>query len=868
MEAKRNLHEKYSYEEVFVLRESRIMSSAIDWIKTLASAALPVLFSALFYQVTLRTSFKKLKRWKQQLIIGVVFGLCSVSATFLGVTINGLILNVRDAAPICAALIFGGPAGILAGTIGAAGRLLTILWGQGTYSWLACSISCFLSGLIGAFFRHVFFDRRKPAWSLGILIAILMEIIHMLLILGTHLENTAQAVNFVSRAALPMIIANACSVGLSLFVVSRISRCQEKVQIQKHVGQSLQMWLSLCILAGFLMTSICSYMIQTIAANETVTNTLKSAIEEVQEEILMQSSLDPDDRTLSSSTMVSKSGPVLITDENYTVLADPFGRQGSSFEADLLSRLNAWQRYELMIDNTNCFLMYGTIDNYCIVAYMPVAEAFYNRNIVVYLTTFNEFIVFVCIYFLMYYILRKFVVKNIQDLNSSLDQISSGNLDVVLQIEGNEEFASVSSDINQTVGVLKSYVEDSENRLSRERDYARAMQKAAVPAVFPAFPEIEEFDLYAMVVPYREVGGSFYNYIMLSRRKICFVVGDVSGTGLPSAIFMVRAKSLLQAQVQSGENLSLVFRKVNEALCQDNRDKLQLSVWLGLLDLGTGRMEYVNCGHTRPVLTVGSKTMIPTTKVNAPLGLDPSEKFIINKIMLHPGDRLFLQTEGIINAKNQNGEPFGMSRLQKVLQKVQYESPKEVCDAVLACVQKFCTGVEQADDYTMFDLQLKSLETEDTIYLVPDDSSLEKALDFADKKGRDYKLSSQACQRIRLIVEELFANVIRYSGAKNASLAIRKDGAWIQIEIQDDGQPFDTRLIQVPNLNELNSERPGGGLNIFLIYQFASIDYNRTDETNLLAATFDSVNPSPYNKQRNTSRYSKSEDEESNENKK
>ena len=176
-----------------------------------------------FYLVDKYTSFKKLPYKIKQIIIGVVFGCSSAFASSYGVKWLGAVVNVRDAAPLSAGLIFGAPAGIISGLIGGLYRWFSVYWGAGTYTQLACSIATILAGFMAGGLRKLMFDNKKPTWGYGICIAVVCEVVHMILIFITNMGNSSDAFEFVKGAAVPMILGNAVAVGCSILIVSLLN---------------------------------------------------------------------------------------------------------------------------------------------------------------------------------------------------------------------------------------------------------------------------------------------------------------------------------------------------------------------------------------------------------------------------------------------------------------------------------------------------------------------------------------------------------------------------------------------------------------------------------------------------------------------
>ena len=229
--------------------------------------SIPILINCLLvlcvYLADKFAPIKNLPYKTKQVIIGILFGGVSAFASSYGVEWLGAVVNVRDAAPLSAGLIFGAPAGIIAGFIGGLYRWFSVYWGAGTYTRIACSIATILAGFMAALLRKRMFDNKKPTWGYGVFIAIACEVIHMILIFITNMDNSSQAFEFVQGATLPMIICNAIAVGCAILIVTLLSRDSFRVKRGKErIANTFQRGLLACIAIAFFVTSAFTYILQ------------------------------------------------------------------------------------------------------------------------------------------------------------------------------------------------------------------------------------------------------------------------------------------------------------------------------------------------------------------------------------------------------------------------------------------------------------------------------------------------------------------------------------------------------------------------------------------------------------------------------
>lgn len=265
------------------------------------------------------------------------------------------------------------------------------------------------------------------------------------------------------------------------------------------------------------------------------------------------------------------------------------------------------------------------------------------------------------------------------------------------------------SSICTTVGkrtrkLLEKQIKDSEERqrISTELDVATHIQADMLPRIFPAFPDRPEFDIYATMNPAKEVGGDFYDFFMVDDRHLAIVIADVSGKGVPAALFMVIGKTLIKDHTKPGIDLGDVFSEVNELLCKSNSEGLFITAFEGVLNLETGEFCFVNAGHEMPFLAKAGSVYEPH-KLRAGFVLAGMEnmKYQSGRIQLSPGDKIFQYTDGVTEATNEAHELYGMQRLTDILVQNTHKPPAELLPIVKADIDLFVGDAPQFDDITM-----------------------------------------------------------------------------------------------------------------------------------------------------------------------
>lgn len=281
-------------------------------------------------------------------------------------------------------------------------------------------------------------------------------------------------------------------------------------------------------------------------------------------------------------------------------------------------------------------------------------------------------------------------------------------------IHTGDEIQSLSDAYVQMAKELKNYmvnlvsVTKEKERIGAELQVATQIQANMLPCIFPAFPERRELDIYATMNPAKEVGGDFYDLFMVDESHLAIVVADVSGKGVPAALFMVIGKTLLKDHTLSGVPLGQVFTEVNDLLCETNKEGLFITAFEAILDLKTGELEYVNAGHELPFICRKDESF-SYIKIKAGFVLAGIEgmKYKSTSMQMNPGDRIFQYTDGVTEAVNNKNEMYGMERLEAVLNANKDENLKDMLHNVRKDIDSFVEEVPQFDDITMLCLEYK-----------------------------------------------------------------------------------------------------------------------------------------------------------------
>jgi len=283
-----------------------------------------------------------------------------------------------------------------------------------------------------------------------------------------------------------------------------------------------------------------------------------------------------------------------------------------------------------------------------------------------------------------------------------------------IELKTGDEIEDLGNSFNYMLVELDHYIHDltaitaEKERIGAELDVATHIQSSMLPCIFPAFPERSEFDIYATMNPAKEVGGDFYDFFMVDERHLAIVVADVSGKGVPAALFMVIGKTLIKDHTQPGTDLGSVFSEVNDLLCQSNSEGLFITAFEGVMDLVTGEFTFVNAGHEIPFIAKAGSPFAPY-KIRAGFVLAGMEEmnYRCGSIELAPGDKIFQYTDGVTEATDKDDQLYGMERLEAVLSENTDKRPDELLPLVKADIDSFVGEAPQFDDITMLCMEFK-----------------------------------------------------------------------------------------------------------------------------------------------------------------
>ena len=922
------------------------------------------------YLVEKHTPAKKLPYMAKQLITGILFGCVSAFASSYGVQWLGTTVNVRDAAPLSAGLIFGAPAGIISGLIGGLYRWFSVYWGGGAYTRLACAAATILAGFMAAGLRKLMFDNKKPTWGYGICIAVVCEVIHMILIFLTNMDNSSRAFDFVKGATAPMMLGNSVAVGLSIVLVSIFSHERFfRKRTAEGIAHTFQRRLLSCIVVAYLVTSTFTLFLQggmaqietqevfTVAINDVeaaVREKSNRQLLEIAEQVRWEYENAP---TIDLPGLAEKHGikEINVVDENGIIInsteADVINNYDmnskaqskefvdmlkvqSSFVQDYSPRgkdESVWRKYaavnltdsgfiqvgydaeqfhemlnEFVIDvtknrhvGTNGFVavldeklcmvidnayagehissigivppeemalgqtatalynadivdgvsdlsaeymyVFKFVEGYCLIAAMPMAEAMFMRDASMLTSIFMQVLIFATLFVFIYILIKRVIINNLKKINDTLGRITEGDLNVTVDVRSNKEFASLSDDINSTVATLKRYIAEAAARIDKELEYAKQIQLSALPT---NFPDGDDYSIYAQMIAAKEVGGDFYDFYKLSDTTVAFLAADVSGKGIPAAMFMMTAKTIIKDLAEGGMEVNDIFTKANEKLCENNEADMFVTAWMGILDLQTGKLKYANAGHNPPLLKRADGTF-EYLRSRAGFVLAGIDGFVyrVNEMELNAGDRLFLYTDGVPEATNAESELYGEDRLLSLMKRNAALQATQLLPALKADIDGFVGAAPQFADIMMlmFDYrpQTSSVRTVSRTFPSTKDT-LPDVLGFVEETLESCECSMKNQTAICVAIEEVFVNVASYaygegSGDVTLDIGFEEASRDVTFRLIDGGIPFDPLQKPDPDITLSVEERQVGGLGIFIVKKtMDTVHYCYEDGKNIL----------------------------------
>ena len=659
------------------------------------------------------------RRAWHKVVVGIIFGICSVMSTHLGVDFRNMILNVRDIGPLAAGLFFDPVSGIISGVIGGAERYIAgTYFNVGTFTTVSCSLSTLLAGFLSAALNvFLYKGRRAPAYHSAV-IGMVMEVFHMYVVLLTHRNDMNAAYFIVKNCSIPMIVFTGLGMmGCSVLVMAMSGEKYEYIPISDRERTPIAKRFYRKLLAAILIVFAVNHFMDLNLQRRSIYQEAENNLNNMATSFWMlysntEGNWDEARVPISYITMTGN-------DAVYYIVYDDKGNVLSSFYSEENGEeMLDEQEFRFLSEQPDhsVFRMfvryYGGMNAICVKRALNMDKTVYvllawqydmlmaEQTNQLYEMLLSDILLFTVLYLMAVVLVDTVVCRNLKSVNNSLQKIIGGDLDEVISVRDSAEFSLLSDDINQTVLTLKGYIDESEKRMEKELALAAFIQESALPHVFTF--NRNDFEIYALMKPAKQVGGDFYDYFFTDVNKMALVIADVSGKGIPAAMFMMRAKTAIGNSARVGKSPSEILYEVNNNLCDGNDAEMFVTAWIGIVDLETGILTCANAGHEYPVLCrAGSDYELIKDKHGLVLAAMENAVMTEYTLELKPGDRIFVYTDGVPEAINKEEKAYGTARLIEKLNSVKNASQEETLAAVYRDIVGFAGEAEQFDDITM-----------------------------------------------------------------------------------------------------------------------------------------------------------------------
>ena len=387
-------------------------------------------------------------------------------------------------------------------------------------------------------------------------------------------------------------------------------------------------------------------------------------------------------------------------------------------------------------------------------------------------------------------------------------------------------------------------VQEKKAVIERDLHVASTIQKGMLPHYFPTYPDRDDVQIFALLTPAKDVGGDLFDFYIRDE-KLFFCIGDVSGKGVPASLFMSVTRSIFRT-VSAHESIpDRIVSTMNETIADMNETNMFVTLFVGVLDLPTGRMRYCNAGHDAPLLVGAGVGTLPCD-ANIPVGVMPSWKYTRQEVQLFTDTTIFLYTDGLTEAEDINHAQFKMQRVTDVANQSLSEKkhePKNIIKMMEDAVHQFVGEAEQSDDLTMMAIQYikkkSDVQMHKTIVLHNDTKEVSLLATFVDEVCEKLGFDPAVTMQMNLAIEEAVVNVMDYAYPKGTkgdiTIEAQANNQRLKFTIIDSGKPFDPTVKADADITLSAEERPIGGLGIYLVRQLMdSINYERVNGLNVL----------------------------------
>ena len=505
------------------------------------------------------------------------------------------------------------------------------------------------------------------------------------------------------------------------------------------------------------------------------------------------------------------------------------------------------------IDGESCYVFYQPLGNTgCSMAIVcPESDIFggFDR-----LRRTVDAIVAVGLLLMLYFFIRIITreLNPLQRLAEEAETIASGQFDAKLpDFRRIDEIGQLSHSFGNMQRSLVKYIDELKDTTSQkasiERDIriASAIQMGMLPEKFPTKADRDDVQIYASLTPAKDVGGDLFDFYFRDE-KLFFCIGDVAGKGVPASLFMAVTRAVFRTVSVRESMPDRIMATMNKTIAEMNKNSLFVTLFVGVLDLPTGRLYYCNAGHDAPLLIGAGVGMLPCDS-NIPVGFRPSWKYTLQEAHVFTGTTIFLFTDGLTEAMDANQSQFQMERVTNVASQAlaqQHLEPQQLISQMTEAVHQFVGNAEQSDDLTMMAIQYirqqSDVKLRKSLVLSNDTQEVPRLNDFVAEVCEAVGLDSIVTMQVKLAIEEAVVNVMKYAyphGTRgDVTVEALSNDVRLKFTIIDNGKPFDPTVLPEVDTTLPAKERRIGGLGIHIVRQFMdSINYERSGNLNILA---------------------------------
>ena len=560
----------------------------------------------------------------------------------------------------------------------------------------------------------------------------------------------------------------------------------------------------------------------------------------------------------SYSIMIGRGGTYFVHPDSTKITRQTIFTQTLEHPDTALTALgHAMQRGEeglkqMNIDGKDCYVFYKPLGQTgCSMAVVcPESDIFHGfdrlRNSV-------RAIVFVGLFLMLFFFIRVITseLQPLRRLAEEAETIASGQFDTQLpELQRIDEIGQLSQSFGNMQQSLVKYIEELKDttiqKASIERDLSIAsdIQMGMLPVKFPTKEDRDDVQLYASLTPAKAVGGDLFDFYFRDE-KLFFCIGDVSGKGVPASLFMAVTRSIFRTVSVHESMPDRIVTIMNRTIADMNKTNMFVTLFVGVLDLPTGRLHYCNAGHDAPLLVGAGVGELPCD-ANIPVGFMPQWKYTLQEAHIFTGTTIFLFTDGLTEAEDINHAQFQMERVHEVAGQAlaqQMQEPKELIGSMTEAVHQFVGDAEQSDDLTMMAIQYikqqHDVKLRKSIVLPNDVKEVSKLTAFVEEVCEAMGFDGALTAQLTLAIEEAVVNVMKYAYPPqkrgDVTIEAQSNDLRLKFTIIDSGMPFDPTVRAEVDTTLSAEDRPIGGLGIHLVRKIMdSINYERVDSLNVL----------------------------------